>query len=203
MTAPLGNHPLALPTVTIDAPDVDLRGLPAAYMNPGELAALAALVNSVSARGVMEIGCNVGRTAALLLRECPTIEHYLGVDVLPGYKFANVTQAREVPADPGIYASGDERFSLWLSARGSRDIDASGLHEEFQVVFIDGDHSKSAVEFDTELARWMLAPGGMIVWHDYHGFETVDVRRVLEAQYAQGREIRHVAGTWLAFEVIT
>lgn len=188
----------ALPSVTIDAPPVNLAGLPRTYMTPVELAALAALVRSVSARGVMEIGCNSGRTAALLLRECPTIEHYLGVDVLPGYTFANKVQSKEVPDDPGIWASGDDRFTLWLSKRGSRDI-APGP-ASFDVVFIDGDHSEEAVTLDTELARACVPPGGLIIWHDYHNLETVDVRRVLDAQYAEGRKIQHVAGTWLAFE---
>jgi len=185
--------------VTIDAPAVNLHGLPTSYMNPGELAVLAALVNSVGARGVMEIGCNSGRTAALLLRECKTIEHYLGVDVLPGYEFTSKVQAKEVPHDPGIYASGDERFTLWLSAHGAWDIyPDSNMH--FDVVFIDGDHSEKAVLHDTDLARAVTRKGGLIIWHDYHDKETVDVRRVLDAQYAEGRKIQHVAGTWLAFE---
>lgn len=190
----------ALPTVTIDAPPVDLRGLPQAYMNPGELAVLVALVQSVGARGVMEIGCNVGRTAAVLLNNCPTIEHYLGVDVPPGYEFANKVQAKEVPVDPGIYASGDDRFTLWLSKNGSRDMKPDLMGGDHEVVFIDGDHSQAAVEWDTALARRIVQPGGMIIWHDYHDKETVDVRRVLDAQYAEGRKIQHVAGTWLAFE---
>ncbi len=189
----------ALPTVTIDAPPVNLHGLPTSYMNPGELAVLAHLVRSVNSRGVMEIGCNSGRTAALLLRECPTIEHYLGVDVLPGYQFANKVQAKEVPPEPGIWASGDDRFTLWLSAQGSRDIHPADM-DQFDVVFIDGDHSEAAVRHDTMLARQVTAPGGLIIWHDYHDKETVDVRRVLDAQYAEGRKIQHVAGTWLAFE---
>lgn len=191
----------ALPSVTIDAPPVNLAGLPRTYMTPVELAALAQLVRSVNARGVMEIGCNSGRTAALLLRECPTIEHYLGVDVLPGYTFANKVQSKEVPDDPGIWASGDDRFTLWLSKRGSRDIvSREMLGDPFDIVFIDGDHSEEAVKFDTVLARQLTHPGGLIIWHDYHNLETVDVRRVLDAQYADGRKIQHVAGTWLAFE---
>lgn len=190
----------ALPRVTIDAPTVNLHGLPTSYMNPGELAVLAALVNSVGARGVMEIGCNSGRTAALLLRECKTIEQYLGVDVLPGYEFASKVQAKEVPHDPGIYASGDDRFTLWLSRNGSRDMAAHTMESAYDVVFIDGDHSEAAVIWDTALARAAVRPGGLIIWHDYHDKETVDVRRVLDAQYAEGRKIQHVAGTWLAFE---
>lgn len=190
----------ALPTVTIDARAVDLTGLPRTYMTPVELAVLAHLVQSVNARSVMEIGCNSGRTAALLLRECPTIENYLGVDVLPGYQFANKVQSLEVPDNPGIYASGDTRFSLWLSKNGSRDM--AVFANDYDVVFIDGDHSQKAVEFDTELARASVRIGGLIIWHDYHDLETVDVRRVLDAQYAEGRKIQHVAGTWLAFEKV-
>ncbi len=37
-----------------------------------------------------------------------------------------------------------------------------------------------AVLHDTALARSLVRKGGIIVWHDYHGQDTVDVRRVLE-----------------------
>lgn len=69
-------------------------------------------------------------------------------------------------------------------------------------MFIDGDHSRAGVEHDTMLARAMVRPGGIIVWHDYHHFGTVDVRDVLDEMWQAGADIVHVEGTWLAYERI-
>jgi predicted O-methyltransferase YrrM len=67
-------------------------------------------------------------------------------------------------------------------------------------VFIDGDHGCLAVEHDSALARALVRPGGIIVYHDYHELGTVDVKPVLDLLHRGGRNIEHVEGTWLAFE---
>lgn len=173
--------------------------MPARYMNPGELEILCVLVRSVNPKRVVEFGCNVGRTAKVLLRETPNIESYIGVDVNPGYDFTCKVQQHEVPQNPGYLAKDDPRFSLLLSDRGTFDFGPKDLGPA-DVVFIDGDHSLAAVEHDSNLARDIIRPGGMIIWHDYHTLETVDVRRYLESLVAlTGLDIKYVQGTWLAF----
>jgi hypothetical protein len=66
-------------------------------------------------------------------------------------------------------------------------------------VFIDGDHSSEVVRHDTDLARAIVEPNGMIIWHDV-GNETVEVTRVLELDRHHGHDIRHIENTFLAFE---
>jgi predicted O-methyltransferase YrrM len=195
---------LTLPSVepaALGVRPVDKTGLPERYMNPGELDALVALARSVRPRVAIEIGVNEGRTAKLLLDQVPSIERYIGVDVLPGYVTAKACQRREIPARPGALALGDARFRLILLPRGSLDLSVAELGLA-DFVFIDGDHGRQAVLRDTALAYAIVRPGGMIVWHDYHNLETVDVRAALEEMAAAGASIQHVAGTWLAFERI-
>jgi hypothetical protein len=50
------------------------------------------------------------------------------------------------------------------------------------------------------LARALVRPGGIIVWHDYHDLGNVDVKDVLDELHRAGDAIYHIENTWLAFE---
>ncbi|HVT36306.1 MAG TPA: class I SAM-dependent methyltransferase [Nevskiaceae bacterium] len=192
---------MKLPTVdpaTLNVQPIDWTGLDQRYMNPGELEILIALIRSVNPRGVLEIGVNSGRTAKAILDNVPGIEHYQGVDVLPGYKTERRVQRREVPETPGALAARDGRFELVLRSRGSLDLCAADLRP-CDAVFIDGDHGRKAVTHDTKLARQLVRPGGIIIWHDYHDLDVVDVRAVLDELYDQGWPLNHLTNTWIAF----
>jgi predicted O-methyltransferase YrrM len=165
-----------------------------------ELEVLVALVRSVAPLRVLEIGVNFGQTARLLLDNVPSIQSYVGVDVLPGYATIKEKQRNEVPKAPGTLVKNDPRFHLMLSERGSFDL-TPGIGE-FDVVFVDGDHGRAAVEYDTALATQIVRPDGIIIWHDYFIHEevpTLDVRPVLD-ELSATRPIFHVEDTWLAFE---
>lgn len=168
-------------------------------MHDGELDVLIELVRSVDARCVAEFGCNNGRTAAAIMRNVPTIERYVGVEVPPGYNFSCRVQEREVPSFPGDLALNDPRFELKLRKRGTFDLTPEDF-PECDVVFIDGDHSEAAVRHDRNLALRIVRSGGLIVFHDDNGLGTVDVSRTLDDLHDRGADIRHVAGTWLAVE---
>lgn len=182
-------------------PELDLAGLPTRYMPPGDLATIYALVQSVAPRAVIEFGVNEGRTAAALLRNLPSIETYVGVDVTPGYVPKLAVQRNEVPTAPGRLASDDPRFQLVLRKRGSFDLTAADL-PKCDAVFIDGDHSRAGVEQDYRLARALVRPGGIIVFHDDHDLGTVDVRDVLDDMHAHGDTAVHVEGSWVAFQKV-
>ena len=186
--------------VTPDS-DIDLSGLPKEYMNPGELETLITLVRSVNPRVMIEVGCNSGRTAKAILRNVPSLERYVGIDVPPSYEFARSVQRREVPVRPGELALDDPRFMLVLARRGTFDLDAFCLPQA-GVVFIDGDHGADAVEADHYLARLLMRKGGLIIHHDDHDEPTVDVRATLDAISIPEDPISHVLGTWLAVQKV-
>jgi SAM-dependent methyltransferase len=193
--------------VTPDS-DIDLSGLPKEYMNPGELETLITLVRSVKPKVMIEVGCNSGRTAKAILRNVPSLERYVGIDVPPSYEFAKSVQRREVPARPGELALDDPRFMLVLARRGTFDLRPEDLPFP-DVVFIDGDHGEEAVRGDHDLALRMFCEaggirgeGGLIIHHDDHDEPTVDVRPTLDEISGPAAPISHVLGTWLAVQKV-
>lgn len=193
--------PLNLPVVPqsqLDVRPIDWSGLSRRFMNEGELEVLVALVRSVQPKAVLEFGVNEGRTAKAILQNVQGIESYQGIDVLPGYVPAMAVQRREVPAKPGWMAAGEDRFELILRRNGSRDLAVEDL-KPCDAAFIDGDHGWQGVLNDTLLCQKLVRPGGIVIWHDYHGLGNVDVRDVLDLMHAHGVGIRHVENTWLAF----
>lgn len=151
------------------------------YLWPDEPEVILALVRSVLPKRVLEIGINDGRTASLLLENVSSIEQYVGVDVLPNYRPALRQQRREVVHEPGrLVGLHRSKLKLVVTPRGT--FDAGGLLKSmgpFDAIFVDGDHGAQAVLHDSELAKSLIAPGGVIVWHDYHSPQT-DVAKVLE-----------------------
>jgi len=168
-------------------------------MNKGELETLVALVRSVCPHHVIEFGVNVGRTAKAIMANVDGVERYTGIDVAPGYVPAKAVQRNEVPAHPGELVAADPRFQLVIRPRGSLDLTAADL-APCDAAFIDGDHGREAVLHDSALARALVRPGGIIVYHDYHDLGTVDVKDVLDEMSQAGNPIMHVEQTWLAFE---
>jgi predicted O-methyltransferase YrrM len=194
---------MRLPKVYIQPATIDWTGLSRRFMNPNELETLVALLRSVdNLRCMIEFGVNEGRTAKAILREIPGIKSYFGVDVVADYIPSKAVQRNEVPAQPGHMAAGDGRFSLIVRPRGSLDLTARELPVA-GAVFIDGDHGREAVMHDTALARSIVRPGGIIIWHDYHNLGTVDVRDVLDEFHDGGMLLSHVENTWLAFHRVT
>lgn len=189
------------PSVALSPRKYDADGLPTRFFNPGELDALLHLFESVDARTIIEFGCHEGRNAAAALRNLPTLERYVGVDVPAGYVTKMAVQRKEIPAQPGQLAAHDSRFDLILRPRGTFDLTAGELPQA-DAVFIDADHSREGVENDTRLAMAALRPGGIVIWHDDNCLPVVEVTQTLNDYCAAGAEINHVAGTWLAFERI-
>jgi predicted O-methyltransferase YrrM len=193
--------PLRARSVALRSRSIDRRGLPARFMAPGELEALIAIIRLVEVPRVMlEIGCHEGRTAALCLREIASLQRYVGVDVLPGYRPALAAQQGETSRSPGHRVLHDGRFHLLLRPRGSLDLAPSDIGP-VDVAFIDGDHGVVAVRHDTALARALVRPGGVVIWHDY-GNPAAEVSGVIDGEIARGHDIRQVKDTWLAFERI-
>ena len=177
----------------LPAPRIDWCGMHREYLNPGEMEIIVALVRSVEAIKMVEIGCRDGRTARVLLENVPSLEHYIGIDVTPDYQPGLPQQRSEMVPEPGLHAMEDARFELLVRPRGSLDLDKL---PPCDVVFIDGDHSSAVVARDTALALVAVREGGLIIWHDYVSNHLKDVTDVIEGL---DLPIKHVANTWLAY----
>jgi predicted O-methyltransferase YrrM len=189
---------LAIPQAELGIEPIEWLGLHREYQNAGELEILAALVRSIDAHDMLEIGCRDGRTAKLMLHNVPTLRRYQGIDVEPGYRPQHSHQLSEMPKIPGLYANNDPRFELILRPRGSLDLTANDL-PPCDIAYIDGDHGHIAVNHDSNLAFKVVRPGGLIVWHDYNNATTVDVKKIIDFYASCGKLITLIEGTWLAY----
>jgi predicted O-methyltransferase YrrM len=166
------------------------------YMLEGELEQILALVNSVQPFSMIEFGVNVGMTAAAILTNFPDIERYVGLDVEFEHKLELPGQQREVPRNPGYLVRDNPRFELIY-----RNEDDSNITGTFDVAFIDGDHGYNAVLKDYALAKRLVQKGGIIIFHDYMN-STVQATEAIDELHRRGSDLKHVEGTWLAFEYI-
>jgi len=86
-----------------------------------------------------------------------------------------------------------------ITGRIDRELFDTG--ERFDLIFVDADHDFCSVMKHSELAFELLAPEGVILWHDY-SFETYfhGLCCVPEAlkELAKQRPVRSIRGTWLA-----
>ncbi len=79
----------------------------------------------------------------------------------------------------------------------SKKLDESQYAGKMDLIFVDGSHAYSYVVSDTQKALKMLAPGGIVLWHDYRGrHRTIDVYKALNA-LAKELPLRHIKGTSL------
>lgn len=105
-------------------------------------------------RRILELGSYRGYTAAGLLDHTPEGTTLVAVDIDP--------QHGEAYAGRSIASRVDRRVGAIDLDRFTRDEVGS-----FDLVFVDADHRHDAVVHDTDVALQMVAPGGMVVWHDY------------------------------------
>jgi hypothetical protein len=173
-------------------------GLHRQYLGDGEMEIIAALLREVEAQSVVEIGCRDGRTARVLLHNVSALQRYVGIDVPMSYQPTLAHQCAEMYPHPGALVTDDPRFELIIRERGSLDLGPQDL-PMVDAVFIDGDHGTRAVSHDSQLARAITKPGGVIIYHDYCNV-AVQVQDVLDRLHDdEGWPLKNVEGTWLAF----
>jgi len=165
---------------------------------------LAALARG--ARRLFEFGTCTGKTAYLWARNQP-----------PDGTVATLTLPPEATGDyqpgagddPGAeaYAKAESRFSRFLytdtEAAGrivqlfgdSKRFDERPYRNGCDLVFVDGAHAYSYVQSDSAKALAMVAPGGLVIWHDYSP-ESRGVFRALN-ELAGRLPLVHIEGTTL------
>jgi predicted O-methyltransferase YrrM len=152
--------------------------------------ALAAVALHLQPRRIFEIGTYLGVTSDFFLQLLPDCTVVSIAYVNPESKgtadrFNNSDLAKE---KIGYRVHADRRNRYTQLYGNSHDIVARDLIDQFgsfDLVFIDGDHSRSGVAQDTELARQILTESGSICWHDANPKEKyLEVRLFLEQELA-------------------
>jgi predicted O-methyltransferase YrrM len=181
-------------------------GVPGGTSDP-EARVLAVLAKR--ARRMFEFGTCSGRTAYLWAVNSPPDARISTITLAPDQH----DQYRAEPSDLGSAAEralGASTFTEFLytgtEAEGkveqlfgdSKALDESPWTGQCDLVFVDGSHAYSYVRSDSEKALRMVAPGGLVLWHDYSPLRsnTRGVFRYLN-ELSSTHPLVHIRGTTL------
>jgi predicted O-methyltransferase YrrM len=137
---------------------------------------LAALAKS--RRTFFEFGTATGRTAYLLARNSPDDARVhtltLSPDALGAYtddpddsRRARQIALRESRFTTFLYTGTPVEEKVTQLFGDSKELDIEPYRGRCDLVFVDGSHTYSYVMNDSAKAMEMVAPGGLILWHDY------------------------------------
>ncbi len=174
-----------------------------------ELAVLAKAAAAVApGREIIEIGTFDGRTTLNLAVNSDPATPVFTLDLPPDLatKFALDHGERkfvEKPAPGERYRRAgqpwkDSTAKITQLLGDSGAFDWSAHFGKAGLVFVDGSHAYDYAKHDTEMAFKLVAPGGMVLWHDYGVWE--GVTRALEELEAERKlGLKQVRGTSLVF----
>lgn len=159
------------------------------------------------AETIFEFGTCTGKTTWLLATNAPqaTITTLtLNPENIESYKAGqgDDKNAEQWAADESqfstFYYQGTDAEKRIIQLFGdSKELDEQALAQKFDLVFVDGSHTRSYVENDSKKALAMVKPGGLVLWHDYSGPRIAkDVFYVLN-RLASRLPLVHIEGTSL------
>jgi hypothetical protein len=172
-------------------------------LDPFELLVLCSIERYASARRVLEIGTYDGGTTLNLAANMPADGVVITIDLPSDWdgNFVYDVPRRErnaaAPSVVGRRFIGTAYESHIRQVLGdSATLDWEKVGKDFDLAFIDANHSYDYVASDTARAIGALRPEGIVVWHDY-GY----VRDVSRAVDETGMSVSVIQGTRLAVAV--
>ncbi|MHC4973663.1 MAG: class I SAM-dependent methyltransferase [Planctomycetota bacterium] len=137
-----------------------------------ELLAICAIVRHREPQVVLEIGTFDGNTTLQMAQNSPEGSRIYTLDLPPSGEAATTLDPHDRPYIDDT-AKAVRRYER--SPLASKVVQCLGDSATFDfgslprpdVAFIDGSHSYEYVKNDTEKVLAVLAPGGIILWHDY------------------------------------
>lgn len=186
-----------------------------------EASALASVLYLTRPHRVFEFGTFLGYSTALLLRNtretCEVVSIDLGDQSAAFSEAARYSEA-ELRSDDrknddylrymqsasgprylrGLSATQTARLRLLHGNSLQLDVDAAGLRNAVDFVFVDGGHDTATITSDTRKAFEMAGTDGVIAWHDFDSKIHSDVTDFVHSLAAE-HLIFHVENTMLAF----
>ncbi len=138
------------------------------------------------AKRILEVGSYRGYTARMIAENTPDDTRIWTLDVDPRHGAA--------------YADSPVRTKIERLV-GRATLELAGAGAPYDLIFIDADHDFQSAAEHTLLAWQLLAPGGVVLWHDYrHDTYFQGGCQVPEAIEAArgGRDVVAIEGTLLA-----
>ena len=132
------------------------------------------------ARLMFEFGTCTGKTAYLWARNSPPDAHVVTVTLAPDHLADYRREASDDPTDVAfalresshtefLYSGSDVAGKVEQLFSDSKQLDVTPWAGRCDLVFVDGSHAYSYVVSDSERAIQLVAPGGLVLWHDYAG----------------------------------
>lgn len=139
---------------------------------------LAALARR--ARLMFEFGTCTGKTAYLWARNAPSDARVVTLTLAPDLVGSYQRAAADDPSDVAFALKESTHTDFLYSGTAvsgrveqlfgdSKTFDVSPWAGRCDLVFVDGSHAYSYVVSDSEKALQLVAPGGLVLWHDYAG----------------------------------
>lgn len=172
---------------TINEDDLYIDGITkTSGMEILELQHICGLVKAKKPMTILEIGTMFGRTSINMARVAPEECKLLCVDI----KHQDHSGLQKYPELKKI---------TFITANSlASDFKFKG-YSQYDFILVDGNHKARWVENDTRKALSVLAPNGVIVWHDYGKSAKYVSIQVKETLTKMRIYPRHILGTSLAY----
>ena len=132
------------------------------------------------ARTMFEFGTCTGKTAYLWARNSPPDARVITVTLAPDHLSDYQRDSTDDPQDVQfalkesshtdfLYSGSDVAAKVEQLFADSKALDVSPWAARCDLVFVDGSHAYSYVVSDSAKALELVAPGGLVLWHDYAG----------------------------------
>jgi predicted O-methyltransferase YrrM len=132
------------------------------------------------ARMLFEFGTCTGKTAYLWARNSPPDARVVTVTLAPDHVSEYRREATDDPVDiefalkesshtDFLYSDSPVAPKVEQLFADSKALDVSPWAGRCDLVFVDGSHAYSYVVSDSAKALELVAPGGLVLWHDYAG----------------------------------
>lgn len=132
------------------------------------------------AKLMFEFGTCTGKTAYLWARNSPPDARVVTLTLAPDDVASYQQEASDDPSDVKFALSESSHTDFLYSGSAvaqkveqlfgdSKTFDVSPWQGRCDLVFVDGSHAYSYVVSDSEKALRLVAPGGLVLWHDYGG----------------------------------
>ena len=125
-------------------------------------------VHAARPRTVLEIGLDFGGTSFLWSRAAAPDAHLLAIDIKPVGRFGDWSPFSIVRRG---FAVGSQRVTLLMGSDSHNErtlgrVTALLAGRPLDFLFIDGDHSHDGVWADFKMYSPLIAPGGLVAFHD-------------------------------------
>jgi predicted O-methyltransferase YrrM len=132
------------------------------------------------AHTMFEFGTCTGKTAYLWARNSPADARVITVTLAPDHLSDYRQEATDDPTDVQFALKESSHTEFLYSGTpvapkveqlfaDSKALDVSRWAGRCDLVFVDGSHAYSYVVSDSAKALELVAPGGLVLWHDYAG----------------------------------